>query len=213
MAKVLSPPSVPNVILNNVSWQSYECLLKDFENCSAPRLTYDKGALQIMSPLPEHEERNRALALLVEVLAEERGFSIRSLGSTTFRREEDQRGFEPDSCFYIQNARALGRSRRIDLSQDPSPDLVIEIDTTRPSLDKLPLYAQVGVPEVWLDTGEQVSVFARRDANGYDEAPQSLAFPGLTGARLTEFVSASEQLERLDWLRAVRSWARRGEQQ
>ena len=196
------------LLLHNVSWKTYECLLADFENRSAPRLTYDRGILQIMSPRPEHEERNRTLALLVEVFAEERSIVVRNLGSTTFRREDIARGFEPDSCFYVQNVGALGRVRQIDLSVHPAPDLVIEIDVTHPSLDKFPLYAQVGVPEVWRDDGTRVTIYVR-GGDGYQEAESSRTFPDLTQAVLTEFVNSSEELDRLMWLRTVRAWARR----
>ena len=55
------------------------------------------------SPPPEHESINRSFALLVEVLAEELDTDVRDLGSTTFRRGNLERGFEPDSCFYTQN--------------------------------------------------------------------------------------------------------------
>ena len=93
MATVLTP-SAQKVILHDVSWESYEKLLADFANSSAPRLTYDRGTLEIMSPLPEHEEYNRALALLVEVVAEELDIDFRNLGSTTFKSDDLRRGFE-----------------------------------------------------------------------------------------------------------------------
>src|SRR5882724_6107193 len=147
MAAVLGPPE-QKVILNGVSWNTYEQLLTDLENQNAPRLTYDRGLLEITRPSGEHERYNRAVALLVEVLAEELNIDVDNLGSTTFRREDIERGLEPDSCFYIQNVDKVRGKARIDLTTDPSPDLVIEIDITSGSLDKFPIYAQVGVPEI-----------------------------------------------------------------
>ncbi len=209
MATILNPPS-QNTVLHNVSWQTYECLLADFANSSAPRFTYDRGTLEIMSPLPEHERRNRILSLLVEVLAEERNQDIQNLGSTTFRREDLLRGFEPDSCFYIQNADAIDAdAAQIDLGVDPPPDLVIEIDITHPSLDKFPLYASIGVPEIWRDDGETVQVFALQGEAGYVERGESLAFPGLTGVILSGFAETARTLKRTAWLRSLREWARR----
>src|SRR2546423_8701012 len=111
MATVLPPPE-QTVVLRNVSWQTYERLLSDNQDSSAPRFTYDRGTLEIMSPLAEHEEINRALASLVENVAVEWRMSFRNLGSTTFKREDLVRRFEPDSCFYLQNtARDQGKSR------------------------------------------------------------------------------------------------------
>jgi len=72
--------------LRGVSWGTYENLLSDHVDASAPRFTFDQGVLEIMSPSSEPEEYNRALALLVEVLAEELHMDIRNLGSTTFKR-------------------------------------------------------------------------------------------------------------------------------
>jgi Putative restriction endonuclease len=112
------------VIIRFVSWTTYEHLLADLANQSSTRLTYDRGLLEIMCPLPEHEEWNRTIALLVEVLAEERRVDVRNFGSTTFRRADLARGFEPDSCFYIQHEADISGKSTIDLTVDPPPDLV-----------------------------------------------------------------------------------------
>lgn len=96
-----------------------------------------------MSPSPEHEKLNRRIAQLVLAVTEKMGIESEDLGSTTFRRKDLERGFEPDSCFYIQNEERVRGKDRIDLSVDPPPDLVIEIDLTSPSINKLPVYAQL----------------------------------------------------------------------
>jgi Uma2 family endonuclease len=144
---VKSPPE-QRTILHNISWETYQRLLADHADSSAPRFAYDRGTLEIMSPLAEHEEPNRAIALLVEVVAEELGRDLRNLGSTTLKRADVRRGVEPDSCFYLQNEPRVRGKTDINLGLDPPPDLVVEIDITSPSLDKLPIYAELGVPEV-----------------------------------------------------------------
>lgn len=209
MAKILVADP-PNVILHNVSWKTYECLLKDFESRGAPRFTYDQGALQIMSPLPEHEHRNRVLASLIEEIADEWGWDFANFGSTTFRSEASRRGFEPDSCFYFGENAARIRSigREFDEARDPAPDLVIEIDITSPSLPRFPLYAQMGVPEVWRDDGEAVELFGLSSGQEYAPLTESRALPGLTGNVLTRFVQDGLTLARPEWLRTVRAWAR-----
>lgn len=211
MTTVLNPPEQEQqeqkVVLRNVRWETYERLLADFENSSAPRLAYDRGTLEIMSPLPEHEEANRAIALLVEVVAEEWSMDVRNLGSTTFRREDLARGFEPDSCFYIRNAERIGGKTRLDLRTDPPPDLVIEIDITHPSLDKFPIYAQLGVPEVWRWNGARMEIFAL-EGGTYVERDASPALPRLDRATLTRFAEESRSRKRTAWLRALRDWAR-----
>lgn len=206
MAAILNPPE-QKVVLHNVRWETYECLLTDFENSSAPRFTYDRGTLEIMSPLPEHEKYNRTIAQLVEVVAEEWDLDTENLGSTTFKREDLARGFEPDSCFYIQNAERISGRTRIDLSTDPPPDLVIEIDITHSSVDKFPIYAQMGVPEVWRYDGRQMEIFAL-EGGAYRRRDASLALPRLNQVTLARFVEESKSLKRPSWLRALREWAR-----
>ncbi len=139
--ETIKSPAEQRVALHNISWSTYERLLADNETNSAPRFTYDRGELEIMSPSPEHEKLNRRIAQLVLAVADELGVEVEDLGSTTFRREDLERGFEPDSCFYIQNEEKVRGTNCIDPAADPPPDLVIEIDITSPSFSKLPIYA------------------------------------------------------------------------
>jgi Uma2 family endonuclease len=207
MATVLSPPE-QRVTLHNVSWETYERLLADLRDSSVPRLTYDRGTLEIMSPSSEHERYNRTVAQIVEELAVELDVHVESLGSTTFRRGDIDQGFEPDSCFYVRNAASVRGKKRIDLSTDPPPDLVIEIDITSPSLDKLPLFARVGVPEVWRFDGERLVIYGMAAGSEYLEREASVAFPAVTAATVTAFVRDSETMERPEWARKLRGWAR-----
>ncbi len=204
---VQSPPE-QRTILRNISWETYQRLLAAHAGSSAPRFAYDRGTLEIISPLAEQEEPNRAIALLVEVVAEELGLDLRNLGSTTLKREDVRRGVEPDSCFYIQNEPRVRGKAGIDLALDLPPDLVVEVDITSPSLDKLPIYAQLGVPEIWRYDGNGVTIL-RLAGEEYVVATDSAALPPLTGAVLSRFVAESKTLPRTGWLRALRAWTRR----
>ena len=206
--ETVKTPAEQRVVLHNIGWNTYERLLADHENNSAPRFTYDRGELEIMSPSPEHEAFNRSIALLVEFLAAELGIDVYDLGSTTFKREDLERGFEPDSCFYIQNEERVRGKARVDLSVDPPPDLVIEIDITSPSFSKLPIYAQIGVPEVWRYDGERLKILVL-EGSDYMETPESAVFPPVTSHVLSDFVEKSKTTRRTVWLEAVREWARK----
>jgi len=195
------------VIVRFVSWTTYEHLLADLSNQSSTRLTYDRGMLEIMGPLPEHEEWNRTIALLVEVLAEEMRIDVRNFGSTTFRRADLARGFEPDSCFYIQHEADISGKSTIDLTVDPPPDLVIEVDVTSGSLDKFPIYAQVGVPEVWRYDGQRLRIYILT-AERYVESETSLVLPLLTAPQLSETLAQSKTMKRTALLRSFRTWVR-----
>jgi Uma2 family endonuclease len=196
-------PSEQRTVLHNISWETYEHLLADHWDSSSPRFAYDQGELEIMSPSPEHEAYNRSLALLVEFLAAELSIDVYDLGSTTFRREDLGCSFEPGSCFYIQNEEQIRGKDRIDLSVDPPPDLVIEIDITSPSFSKLPIYAQIGVPEVWRYDGKRLAILVL-EGSDYAETSGSTALPPVTSNALTDFVEKSKTTMRTVWLKKVR---------
>src|SRR2546427_10376054 len=80
-------PAEHTVVLQNVSWETYEHLLADHVDASTPRFTFDRGVLEVMSPSAEHERYKQALSLLVEMLADGLGIDIENLGSTTLDRK------------------------------------------------------------------------------------------------------------------------------
>ena len=209
MATVLSPPQAAEgrVILHNISWPTYQRLLDELADCSTPRLTYDRGELEIMSPTAKHEDVNESIKLLVNAFAEETGLVLRGLGSTTFTREDIERGFEPDSCFYIAHESLIRGKERIDLAGDPPPDLVLEVDTTRSSINKLSIFAEIRVPEIWRYDGEQMEILVLH-GSAYRPSGVSVVLPPITAEILTRFVSASLTLDRLAWMKSVREWAR-----
>jgi Uma2 family endonuclease len=190
-----------------VTWDTYERLIAEHGERGGTRFTYDEGVLQIMVVSSQHEKPNRTLAVLVEVLAEEWGIDIERLGSMTCKRKDLQKGFEPDSCFYIQHADAVSGKEKIDLKFDPPPDLTIEVDITADSLNRLPIFAVVGIPEVWRFDGTSLTIF-RLEAGRYVETPNSLAFPALNAEVATQFLDESKKLKSTTWLRHVRAWAR-----
>lgn len=204
MPTVLSPPEA-RVILHHVSWSLYEQLLAEHADRSSPRFAYDRGELEITVPSYEHEELNRLIDNCIAIIALEWNIEYCNAGSTTFKREDLERGFEPDSCFYVQRAGQIAGKKRLDLIVEPPPDLVLEIDIPHPSLDKLSIFAAVGVPEVWRYDGERIRML-RLAGSSYVEHERSLAFPGLQREHLAELLAASHQMSRTAWLRHVRTW-------
>ncbi len=196
---------VQRMLLNHMSWGTYESLLADHVDRSVPHFTYDRGMLEIVSPSTPHEEDNRTLARIVEILTEEWMIEIRNVGSMTFKRKDLQRGFEPETSFYIQHEEQVRGRRQIQLSIDPPPDLLIEI--TNPAIAKLPIYAEVGVREVWRLGGERVTILVL-DAGHYRETDISMALSPLSADVLTRFVLESRTMRSTEWVRSVRAWAR-----
>lgn len=199
--------SAGRVVLAGVSWKTYECLLHDFSDRRVPRFTYDRGMLEIVSPTPKHEKDNVALSQVVDVVAEEFEIDYLPVGSTTYRRQSLEQGFEADSSFYILNERFTRDLQDIDPTVDPPPDLVIEVDVTHSSLDKLGLYATFGVPEIWRVRGDRVGLLVL-ESGSYRESAESQVIPALTADVLTRFLLRSRELRRLGWVKEVRAWAR-----
>ena len=199
------------MLLRNVSWETYERLMDEREERRVPRFFYDRGVMEISSPSKEHETVARVVALLVEELAVEWDLDLESAGSTTFRREDLARGFEPDECFYFTNIEAVRGKRDVNLNAgDPPPDLVFEADVTNPSLNKLPIYARLGVAEVWRYDGGRLEILSRNSAgDGYEVVAGSAFLPLLTSTDLTRFVQEGLTTRRPTWVRGVREWARR----
>jgi Uma2 family endonuclease len=205
-AAVLRLSADPQVVLRNVSWETYEKLLEDLSDCSVPHLTYDRGDLEIVSPTNPHEEFNRTLNLIVEVVAAELEVSLRVLGSSTFKRKDIKQGFEPDSCFYVTSAKRIRGKKKLDLGVDPPPDLVIEIDITTSSIQKMPIFANFGVPELWQYDGRSLRMW-KLQGDEYTRIESSLAFPILTPGVLEDFLAKSEKWEdRPRLFRFIRDW-------
>ncbi len=215
MAEALKRPPEGRVTLRNVSWETYERLLEEDPGRSAPRFFYDRGVLEIVSPSFEHEAVADIIASLVKELAVELEIDVVGAGSTTFNREDLLRGFEPDVSFYFsENASRVRGKRRISLDAgDPPPDLVVEVDITSPSASKLPIYAHLGVAEVWRHDGVRLTILGlvRQDAEEegyYAEIPESSSLAPASVESLTRFVEEGLTSGRPAWTRRVREWAR-----
>ena len=192
------------LVLTDVSWESYEQLLTELGDSCGLRISYDQGRMEIMSPSQEHEEYKEFISRLVYVIAEELLVEVEGLGSTTFKQQWLERGVEPDACFYIQNAR-IAIEKRIDLRTDPPPDVVVEIDVSRDSRSKLSIYQGMKVPEVWL-YDESRLLFLHLSNDCYVEKASSLAFPLITSEALTTFLERSKTEGQTTVARTFRKW-------
>jgi Uma2 family endonuclease len=179
-------------VLEDASWELYEKLLRDIGNRPI-RVTYDQGRMEIMAPLAEHEGPKRIIGRMIEMLTFELNIPVASYGSTTFRQKEKAKGLEPDECYYFRHEAKMRGRKRIDLRKDPPPDLVVEIDVTSRSVARQPIYAALGVPEIWRYDGRRLQCLHRANSI-YQARKLSLAFPFLEPARLQQFIDVLPQL-------------------
>jgi Uma2 family endonuclease len=196
-----------SVILSNVDWKTYEDTIKEFNGKQNPRFYYEKENLLITSNSSEHEDIKDTLVYLIYIFTEEFRINARSLGSSTYQREDIERGFEPDSCFYFENEPLIRGVKRLDMSIHPAPDLIIEVDITSLSTNRQSIFAAFGVPEIWRFDGEKMQILQLKK-DKYSEIINSLFLPKVTAKILTDFLNKSQTLSRLEWINEVRTWAK-----
>src|SRR2546429_3134667 len=91
-----------HIVLEGVSWDLYDRLLSELTSQHI-YMTYSKGRLELMSPLPEHEKWKKIISGFIEAMAFAFNIPMSRYGSTTYRRQDLLRGLEPDECYYIQH--------------------------------------------------------------------------------------------------------------
>ena len=175
-------------LLENISWNLYENLLLEIGDNGTARLSYLRGQLEFMTPLFEHEYGNRTIDKLISTIAEELDRDYISCGSMTIKRPDIEAGKEPDSCYYIANEPAVRGKTKLDFTQDPPPDLAIEIDITSSSINQLALSAKLGVGELWRYDGVEL-IFYQLRLGSYVSVDRSPTFPLLSSARVLEFLA------------------------
>lgn len=205
------PPTIPVqaeevVILTGISWEDYK-RRNDAVEGRSPRMTYDGGVLELMTLGVSHERPSWFTGRLFEELARGFGIDFTACRSTTFRREDLQKGFEGDGSYYIRRASLIRNKERIDLSVDPPPELVVEIDISRQSMKKLPMFAAMGVEEVWRYRDGQLFIFVLKHGQ-HQIAPASLALPLVTAEDLNQLLSARQDRSDSAWMDMVLDWAR-----
>lgn len=206
LQRIQVPPG-QRVLLQDISWEEFEAISEELVDRRSARVAYYDGILEIMTPLPEHEYFKQTISIAIEDMAETLELNYESYGSTTWRRQTKQAGLEPDNCFYFQNEASVRGKLKFNLNQDPPPDLALEIDITNKSLDRFPIYARLGVPELWCYDDETLKIYHLQDEQ-YVEVEQSNIFPKLDVRALPQLIEENRSAGRLALRRAVRAWVR-----
>ena len=193
------------VVFRYLNWQRYQAIRHALSERRNTRLTYNQGTLEVTMPLEDHEFAVRLIERFILILVVEMGMRLKTMGSTTLEREVLDRAAEPDSAYYIQN-QPLVTGRNVDLEDDPPPDLIVEIDITHTDIDKLKLYASMGIPEFWRYNGETWRIY-QRQGNSYTEVEASPTFPMVPKSRLYEFLAEARQDE-VEAELSLRAWVR-----
>jgi Uma2 family endonuclease len=202
------PPTPSGVVFHDVTWDDYEALLRIVGERPI-RVTYDEGAMEVFMPSFGHERDADLLNCMVTMLTEELAISRVGGGTTTHKRQDLGKGAEPDKCYWFgANARRVRGKRQLDFEVDPVPDLVIEIDVTHTSLDRLKIFAALRVPEVWRSDGRSLQ-FLHLQANGtYQPRATSRNFPALRVSSVARFLKQGRIADSTEWIRSFRAFVR-----
>jgi Uma2 family endonuclease len=194
-------------ILDGVDYQAYKAAA-DALGERPFRATFDGQRIEFMTTSTRHEGWKSFVGRMVEALSEELGLDIACFGSMTMRREDMERGLEPDECYYIQSEPLVGNRLDLDLEQDPPPDLAIEIEVTRSLLNRIDIYAALAIPEVWRFDGEHFQVLLLDESGRYEAAESSRSFPTLPLDEFSRFLLMREGTGDSKTIRAFRAWVR-----
>jgi Uma2 family endonuclease len=194
-------------LMHGLTWDAYSAIL-DVAGDDRLRHTYNSGTLEIMmSPTRDHEWVKKLLARMIEAYCLKVDIAIQSVGSMTMRRADLDKGVEPDECYYVKNEPLVRGKQDYDPLEDPPPDLAIEVDWTKSSEPRLPVFAALGVSEIWRWDDERVAFFVRTRAGEYRTRSRSRAFPFLRSADLIRFLTKRHEMSENALVRAFVDWA------
>ncbi len=166
------------VLLSGVPWATY-VVLRDSIESPGVKMTYLEGWFEFMSRSRTHEVNKKQIARLLELFCLERDIPLFGFGSTTFRKEEAERGLEPDECY------TRGEDK-------PTPDMAPEVVHSHGSIDKLDVYRGLGVREVWIFEAGALHLHALR-GDAYVGIESSEVLPEVYLGRIAHYTVPADQ--------------------
>ena len=194
-------------VLYGVSPESYRQLMEALRDHSL-RHTYDGWTLEMLAPRKDHEWVAELIGRMLETMAFVLDVPIQSAGSTTLSAAQGERGLQPDKSYYIGKERLVRGSETYRPGEDPPPDLVIEVDVTKTCIPRLPVYAQVGVTEVWRHTPVEMQFYRLGAGGDYQQTDRSDAFPFIAPSDVARFLNQRHDTDENSVVRAFVEWAK-----
>jgi Uma2 family endonuclease len=207
MATVTRPRPFSSVVLEGVTWDDYEAQLRIIGDRHI-RVNFDNGRMELMSPLWRHGNSGYLLGRMIDTLVDELDIQVEGADPVTLKRHDLLKGVEPDRLFYFgANAAMVQMIRDLDLTISPPPDLVIEVDITSSSVPRLPIYAALGIPEIWrIDDDDELQFLHLQPDGTYQPQPQSRAFPALPVAEVARFLEQGQGANKTAWIKTFRAY-------
>jgi len=198
-------PAGSDIFLRGQTFEDYEEIIESVGEASGLRISFDGRNVKIMTLSTKHEKYVRLVERMIDNLSMRKRIKILSYGSATMKSSRQERGSEPDCCFYVQNAELVADKDTIDFSRDVPPDIVVEIDIHHSSMEKFEIYSKLRVPEFWLYDGERLRIY-RFESENYVAVKKSLALPILSDDILTDFLNSLQTSDQFEILLKFEKW-------
>jgi Uma2 family endonuclease len=195
------------IVVPGIDWHGYETILQVFGDRRI-HVTYDRGTMEVRRPSQRHEQSAQLFGFFVFQVADELEMDYEPLGMTTWKRPAMEKGLEADQCYYILHAAIVRQKDELDLEVDPPPDLAIEIDITSSSLNRMAIYAELRVPELWRYDGESLVIYELLADGTYRPCATSPSFPGLRPAEVVRLIERGRTIPKRQWAREIREYVR-----
>ncbi len=202
-------PVEQRIRLTGVDWETFEKLAA---TTRGGRFAFDRGALEIMSPGPLHEQHAGHLGEFVRIVTRSLRIPRMSMRSTTWKRQEADRGIEADDCFYFTPAKIAtanaARARGSNDSNDyPAPDLAVEVDLSAPRIDRASIYATIRVAEVWRFVDGKARIEHLGQDGTYKRSRSSRFLP-VRDSDIQRWLIDEDLNDEAAWEQRLEAWAR-----
>ncbi len=200
------------IVIRDVDWAFYAQLVDSIPPRAHIHVDYDGKDLEIMSPSPVHDGARKLMGQLAEAVAQVLRIPYKSLGQTTWKRQELARGLESDECYMFRADKlaAVGKARArksMNIADYPNPDLSIEVDISSPEIDRPGIYAALRVAELWRFEGESEQVIIERlgDDGSYQPVDESGFLP-IRAEEIRRWVVDENSDDESAWAERLRAW-------
>ena len=210
MATATQSPKSTGVVFRDVTWEDYEAQLRIVGERPI-RVTYDRGTMEVFMPSFGHEDDAYRLGRMVNTLTEELDIAVKAGRTTTHKHQDLDQGHKPDQCYWLgDDARRMAGKRQLRLTVNPPPALAIEVNISHSSLERLPIFAAIGIPEVWRLTVNSIQFLHLEPDATYRPHDRSRAFPRLLAAEVARFLERGGTVEDTAWIRVFRALTSEG---
>jgi Uma2 family endonuclease len=170
------------------TWEDFEEALELRGENSAPRICFDESVLEIMSPGRVHEKAKSNIGRLLETFCQENHIEFQAIGSLTVRNKKKTKGAEPDECYIFSKEAISFFESKSEEDQSGTPELAIEVVWTSSRIDKLNIYRDIGVKEVWYWIRGRISIYVLEDGY-YQKKEKSSVLPNIDITELLSFAN------------------------